>query len=98
MADNAPTSVNSADRRGETDNGRPGETEAERADRNLLELLHVMALAGLAAVGLAISAAVLLVVSYVAKGLPAAIITIFVVCLFGGLWFALPLARLSRLR
>jgi hypothetical protein len=172
VADNAPTSVNSADRRGETDTDRPSETEAERADRNLLELLqelrvaglgvqvlfgfmlslpfttgfvklshpqrelylaslllaaistalllapvayhrlvfrrhekevlvkdaNIMALAGLAAVGLAISAAVLLVVSYVAKGLPAAIITIFVVCLFGGLWFALPLARRSRPR
>jgi hypothetical protein len=172
VADDAPTSVNSADRRGVPDTGRPGETEAERADRNLLELLqelrvaglgvqvlfgfmlslpfttgfvklshpqrelylaslllaaistalllapvayhrlvfrrhekevlvkdaNIMALAGLAAVGLAISAAVLLVVSYVAKGLPTAIITIFVVCLFGGLWFALPLARRSRLR
>ena len=172
MADDAPTSVNSADRRGEIDTARPGETEAERADRNLLELLqelrvaglgvqvlfgfmlslpfttgfvklshpqrelylaslllaaistalllapvayhrlvfrrhekdvlvkdaNIIALAGLAAVGLAITAAVLLVVSYVAKGLPAAMITIFVVCLFGGLWFALPLARRSRLR
>jgi hypothetical protein len=172
MADDAPASVNSADRQGGTDTGRPGETEAERADRNLLELLqelrvaglgvqvlfgfmlslpfttrfvklshpqrelylaslllaaistalllapvayhrlvfrrhekevlvkdaNIMALAGLAAVGLAISAAVLLVVSYVAKGLPAAIITIFVVCLFAGLWFVLPLARRTRLR
>jgi hypothetical protein len=172
VANNAPTSTNSTDRRGETGTGRPGETEAERDDRNLLELLqelrvaslgvqvlfgfmlslpfttrfvtlshpqrelylaslllaaistalllgpvayhrlvfrrrqkealvrdaNIMALAGLAAVGLAISAAVLLVVSYVANGLPAVIITIFVVCLFGGLWFALPLARRSRLR
>jgi hypothetical protein len=52
-----------------------------------------MALSGLAAVGLAISAAVLLVVSYVDKGLPTVIITVFVVCLFAGLWFVLPLAR-----
>ena len=52
-----------------------------------------MAILGLAAVGLATSAAVLLVVSYVAKGAPAVIITVFVVCLFAGLWFALPLAR-----
>ena len=43
--------------------------------------------------GLAISSAVLLVVSYVDKGLPVVIITVFVLCLFGGLWFALPLAR-----
>ena len=52
-----------------------------------------MAILGLAAVGLATSAAVLLVVSYVDKGAPAVIITVFVVCLFVGLWFALPLAR-----
>ena len=163
VASDAPISVNSAD--------RPGETKAERDDRNLLELLqelrvaglgvqvlfgfmlslpfttrfvqlsslqrdlyvasllltavstallmtpvayhrlvfrrhkkerlvkdaNVMALSGLAAVGLAISAVVLLVVSYVDKGLPAVIITVFIVCLFGALWFALPLAR-SRSR
>ena len=172
MHDDASVSVNSVDRRDETGTGRPGETEAERADRNFLELLqelrvagigvqvlfgfllslpfttrfvqlsdpqrglylaslllaaistalllgpvayhrlvfrrhekealvrdaNILALAGLAAVGLSISAAVLLVVSYVAKGLPAAIITICVVCLFAGLWFALPIARRSRLR
>ena len=42
---------------------------------------------------LAISGAVLRVVSYVDQGLPAAIITVFAVCLFAGLWFGLPLAR-----
>ena len=55
-----------------------------------------MAVLGLGAVGLAISAAVLLVLSYVARGLPAVIITVFIVCLFAGLWFALPLARRAR--
>ena len=59
----------------------------------LVKDANIMALSGLAAVGLAISAAVLLVVSYVDKGLPAVIITVFVVCLFAGLWFVLPLAR-----
>jgi Family of unknown function (DUF6328) len=59
---------------------------------------NVMAILGLAAVGLAISAAVLLVVSYVAKGLPAVLITVFVSCLFAGLWFVLPLARRRRYR
>jgi hypothetical protein len=44
-------------------------------------------------VGLAISSAVLLVTSYVATALPAALITIFIAALFGGLWFAFPLAR-----
>jgi hypothetical protein len=59
----------------------------------LVKDANIMALAGLAAVGLAISSAVLLVVSYVDHGLPAVIITVFVVCLFAGLWFVLPLAR-----
>jgi hypothetical protein len=62
----------------------------------LVKDANIMAIAGLASVGLAISAAVLLVLSYVAKGLPAVIITVFVVCLFAGLWFALPLARRAR--
>jgi hypothetical protein len=57
---------------------------------------NVMAIIGLASVGLAISAAVLLVLSYVVKGLPAVIITAAVACLFAGLWFALPLARRAR--
>jgi Na+/melibiose symporter-like transporter len=59
----------------------------------LVRAASVMAIAGLAAVGLAVSAAVLLVTSYVATGLPAALITVFVVSVFGLLWFALPLAR-----
>jgi Family of unknown function (DUF6328) len=59
----------------------------------LVKDTNVMALLGLAAVGLAVSAAVLLVLSYVVKGLPAVIITAFVVCVFAGLWFGLPLAR-----
>jgi len=57
---------------------------------------NILAILGLAAVGLAISSAVLLVVSYLDKGLPVVIITVFVLCLFGGLWFALPLARRRR--
>jgi hypothetical protein len=57
---------------------------------------NIMAILGLAAVGLAVSAAVLLVLSYVVKGLPAVIITVCVVCLFAGLWFVLPLARRRR--
>jgi hypothetical protein len=59
----------------------------------LVKDANVMAIVGLAAVGLAISAAVLLVVSYVERGLPVVIITVLTVCLFAALWFALPLAR-----
>jgi MFS family permease len=59
----------------------------------LVKDANLMAILGLAAVGLAISAAVLLVVSYVDKGLPVVIIAVFVVCLYAGLWFVLPLTR-----
>jgi hypothetical protein len=43
--------------------------------------------------GLAVSAAVLLVTSYVGGGLAAGLITAFVACLFVLLWFVFPLAR-----
>jgi MFS family permease len=59
----------------------------------LVKDANIMAILGLAAVGLAVSAAVLLVVSYVAKGAPTVIITVCIVCLFAGLWFGLPLIR-----
>ena len=61
--------------------------------RHLVGAANVMAILGLATVGLTVSAAVLLVVSYVAGGAPAAIIGVFVVCLFAGLWFVYPLTR-----
>jgi hypothetical protein len=54
---------------------------------------NIMALLGLAAVGLAVSSAVLLVTSYVATALPATLITVLIAALFGGLWFAFPIAR-----
>jgi fatty acid desaturase len=66
---------------------RQGEKE------RLVRAANVMAIAGLAAVGLAVSAAILLVTDYVSSGLTAALITAFVTLLFAGLWFALPLAR-----
>ena len=66
---------------------RQGEKE------RLVRAANVMAIAGLAAVGLAVSAAILLVTDYVSSGLTAALITTFVTVLFAGLWFALPLAR-----
>ena len=59
----------------------------------LVRAANVMAVAGLAAVGLAVSAAVLLVTGYVTTAVPAALITAFVTCMFGLLWFAFPLAR-----
>jgi len=59
----------------------------------LVRTASVMAIGGLAVVGLAVSAAVLLVTGFVASGAPAVLITAFVVCVFGILWFAFPLAR-----
>jgi Family of unknown function (DUF6328) len=64
-----------------------------RQKEPLVRAASVMATLGLAAVGLAISASVLLASSVVATGLPAWLITVFIVLLFGGLWFAFPLAR-----
>jgi hypothetical protein len=54
---------------------------------------NTLAMLGLAAVGLAISASVLLVVSYVEPGFIVTIITVFTVGLFAVLWFVLPLVR-----
>jgi len=59
----------------------------------LVRAASMMAIAGLATVGLAVSAAVLLVTGFVASGLPAALITAFVTGVFGLLWFAFPLIR-----
>jgi hypothetical protein len=59
----------------------------------LVRFSNLMAILGLAAVGAAVLTAVLLVVSYVAGWLPAALITMFAGFMFAGLWFALPLSR-----
>jgi ABC-type Fe3+ transport system permease subunit len=63
----------------------------------LLRVANVMALLGLGTVGLAISAAVLLVISFVERGAPVPIIASATIVCFGGLWFAFPLvARRQR--
>ena len=59
----------------------------------LVRVASRMAIGGLAAVALAVSAAVLLVTSYVGGGLAAGLIAGFVAILFGLLWFAFPLTR-----
>lgn len=59
----------------------------------LVRAASVMAIGGLAAVALSISAAVLLVTGYVANGPAAGLITAFVAVMFGLLWFVFPLAR-----
>jgi hypothetical protein len=60
---------------------------------HLIRAANVMAICGPVTVALAISAAVLLVTGFVDHGLPAVLVTASIVCLFSGLWFALPLAR-----
>jgi hypothetical protein len=64
-----------------------------RQKEGLVRAANLMAILGLVCVGLAVSAAVLLVSSFVAKGLAATLITVFVLCMFAGLWFAFPLTR-----
>ena len=59
----------------------------------LVRAANIMAIAGLATVGLAVSAGVLLVTGYVSSGLTAGLITAFVTSVFAGLWFAFPLAH-----
>jgi putative flippase GtrA len=63
----------------------------QQQKEHLVRAANVMALCGLVTVGLAIGAAVLLVLGYVDHGLPAILISAFVLCLFAGLWFVLPL-------
>jgi ABC-type Fe3+ transport system permease subunit len=64
-----------------------------RQKESLVRAASVMAILGLATVGLAIATAVLLVSSFVTTAVPAGIITACVVVMFAGLWFAFPLAR-----
>jgi hypothetical protein len=64
-----------------------------RQKEHLVRAANLMAVFGLAAVALAVSAAVLLVTSFVASGAPTVLVTVIVVVMFGGLWFVFPLAR-----
>ena len=65
----------------------------QRQKEALVRTANRMAIAGLATVSLAVTAAVALVLSYVAAGLPAILITAIIGALFAGLWFGYPLAR-----
>ena len=65
---------------------------------HLVRFGNAMAISGLAAVGAAVLIAMYLVISYVAGGVPAAVITALLVCMLGGLWFAMPLRSKSEWR
>ena len=68
----------------------------QRQKEKLVRAANVMAIAGLATVGLAVSAAVLLVTWFVAGGLAGILITVLVVLMFGLTWFAFPLVHRRR--
>jgi hypothetical protein len=69
-----------------------------RQKEPLIKAANVMAILGLFAVALAITSTVLLVVSYVDRGLPVVIISTCLYVFLFGLWFAFPLARRWRVR
>jgi len=59
----------------------------------LVRFANLMAILGLAAVGLAVSAAVLLVAGYVGGPVTGAVVTAVVFATFAGLWFVFPFTR-----
>jgi hypothetical protein len=65
----------------------------QRQKEFLVKAANVLAILGLATVGLAVSATVALVLSYVTPGLPTVVITTVMLALFAGLWFVFPLSR-----
>lgn len=67
-----------------------------RQKEHLVRAANVMAIGGLAAVAVAVSGTVLLVVSYVDKVVTGMVIGGCTALLFSGLWFAYPLTRRER--
>jgi hypothetical protein len=63
---------------------------------SLVRMANAMAIAGLAAVGLSVTLAVALVISFVEGGVPALVTGVFAGCLFATLWFVIPLVRRER--
>ncbi len=67
-----------------------------RQKEHLIRAANAMAIGGLVAVAVAVAGTVLLVVSYVDKTVTGAVVGACAAVLFGGLWFAFPLARRER--
>ncbi|HWG02338.1 MAG TPA: DUF6328 family protein [Trebonia sp.] len=65
---------------------------------DLVRFANQVAIIGLAAVGLAVLAAVLLVTWFVSGTLAGAVIAAVIACLFGVLWFGVPLTRRHQRR
>ncbi len=59
----------------------------------LVKVANVMAIGGIAAVGLAVAVAVALVVSFVFGGFAVPFIVAFTFAVFGGLWFVFPIVH-----
>ena len=64
-----------------------------RKKEMLVKAANILAILGLVAVGLSVTAAVALVLSYVVAGVATVLITVLVGVLFATLWFAFPLQR-----
>lgn len=62
----------------------------------LIHAANIMALAGLGAVALAVTLAVLLVLGFVGLGGIGIVIGVLTGCFFGALWYAIPLIRRRR--
>jgi Family of unknown function (DUF6328) len=60
---------------------------------HLIRVANTMAICGLYTVGLTLCSAVVLVISHVAPGPPAVVLSVVIVGLFATLWLAIPLAR-----
>ena len=69
-----------------------------RQKGRLVQAANAMAIGGLAAVAVAVSGTVWLVVSYVQKGASAFVIGGCVAVVFASLWFVFPLARRAQAR
>ncbi len=65
----------------------------QQQKEHLIRAANVMAIAGLVTVALAISAAVLLILSYVVPGAPAIAISACLLAAFAVLWVIVPIAR-----
>ena len=63
---------------------------------HLVRFANTMAICGLVTVALAVSGAVLLIVSYVMPGALTVVIGVCVLLLFASLWFGLPVTRRER--
>jgi hypothetical protein len=68
----------------------------EKDKEHLLTISNRLAIAGLAFLGIAICAAVFLIADFIYNPAAAIALTVLALVLYGGLWYAVPLARRAR--